>query len=100
MSFTPRGTRTLIVYGPASEGWPTMTARRTGGGNAGKGFHARSSDRADLKTSCPGLPNPPLRLPGMRTVITITADSTVLVIRPSHLTRCPLFRDPHLLRRI
>src|SRR5712671_6095759 len=49
MSFTPRGTRTLMVYGPASEGWPTMTASRTCGGNAGNGFHARSSDSVGLE---------------------------------------------------
>src|SRR6266851_912158 len=101
MSFTPWGTRTRIVYGPASDGWPTMIARRTDGGNAGKGFHSRSSDSADLKRPWPGwwgrtvlvsltaasssadIPNPPLNLPERR-VIAITADSTVLVIR--HLT--------------
>ena len=37
-----------------SEGWPTMTARRTAGGKAGKGCQSMSSGRIDLKTAWPG----------------------------------------------
>jgi 2-phosphosulfolactate phosphatase len=50
----PDGSLTRITYGPGSAGWPTTTARRAGGGNAGNGFHPMSSGRTGLKTAWSG----------------------------------------------
>ena len=48
--------RTLILrlYGPGSVGWPTTTARRAAGGNAGNGFQSISSDTIALNSPWPG----------------------------------------------
>src|SRR3954454_2491151 len=51
MSFTPCGTLTRTVYNAFSEGSPTTTARRAGGGNAGNGFHSISSGRIAPKAA-------------------------------------------------
>jgi hypothetical protein len=37
--------------GPASEGWPTTTAKLTEAGKAAKGFHSMFSGETDLKTA-------------------------------------------------